>query len=338
MKPYDQLTFKGKLKRLNQLAQIALTHYPIKPVKVSIFSYSTNLIYRVQTEDGQNLVLRLARPGWRSLQDLQSGVMWMAALARDTDIPVAQVIPSKQGAFVITAVSPHVSQPWHAILQSWLPGKLLGTQLNEANLFKMGTLFSQLHQHGQQWQPPANFTKRQFTNYISRGETNHLFSDAFQESLTAKQFSALSQVRTLVESAYQSLDLADLRIIHCDLWHDNIKIQKGGVLAPFDFEDTVWGFRLHDIAMAMLDLAEDVPSTRYESLLSAFRDGYAQNSHWPQGNLLLLQLGRILWQLNFMATHQPNSVSSSVPFYIELFERCLKKGKLVGPLKPETNL
>ena len=42
--------------------------------------------------------------------------------------------------------------------------------------------------------------------------------------------------------------LADLRVIHCDLWHENVKLHRGR-LRPFDFEDTVWGYRLHDLAM-----------------------------------------------------------------------------------------
>jgi len=46
------------------------------------------------------------------------------------------------------------------------------------------------------------------------------------------------------------------------------------VLHPFDFEDTVWGFRAHDIAMAMLDLLEATDDAQFAVLLAAFRRGY----------------------------------------------------------------
>ena len=92
------------------------------------------------------------------------------------------------------------------------------------------------------------------------------------------------EMRDRVVAEYSSLDRDDLRVIHCDLWHDNIKLHRG-TLIPFDFEDTIIGFRLHDIAMAMLDLLEDTDDTRYPLLLESFRSGYESLLPWPDGVL-----------------------------------------------------
>ena len=143
----------------------------------------------------------------------------------------------------------------------------------------------------------------------------------------------LRETRQLVDAAYAALDPADLRIIHCDLWHDNVKVQRGQ-LCPFDFEDTIWGYRLHDIAMAMLDLIEDTDAERYEGLLAAFQRGYARYLAWPEGNMLLLQLGRMLWRLNWIARFQPERLPKLAEFTAALFERCLAQDKLVPPLRP----
>lgn len=136
-----------------------------------------------------------------------------------------------------------------------------------------------------------------------------------------------------VDAAYSSLDRADLRVIHCDLWHDNIKIFRGE-LVPFDFEDTIWGFRLHDMAMALLDLAEDAGVERYDHLLPVFKEGYQTVLPWPEGDMILLQMGRVLWRLNWIARFNQKRLDESFKFYAGLFKRTLAAGKLTDPLLP----
>ena len=108
------------------------------------------------------------------------------------------------------------------------------------------------------------------------------------------------EMEKLVESAYAEVDRADLRVIHCDLWHDNIKLHQGS-LCPLDFEDTVWGFRAHDIAMAMLDLLETVGEEQYHDLFKAFRRGYEVKMDWPGDPIGPFQVGRLLWKINWVA-------------------------------------
>ena len=120
----------------------------------------------------------------------------------------------------------------------------------------------------------------------------------------------------------------DLRVIHCDLWHGNVKLHHG-VLHPFDFEDTVWGYRLHDIAMSMLDLYETGDPRQYEGLLAAFQRGYESQLDWPEGDLAVLQCGRIIWRVNWVTRFQRQHLHKSLAFSTKLFERYLKTGKLL---------
>jgi Ser/Thr protein kinase RdoA (MazF antagonist) len=188
----------------------------------------------------------------------------------------------------------------------------------------MGALFARLHQHGKTWQPPAGFSSRTFEHFLSRGEPN---------VLTDESSIVIRQAILRVEAEYASLDRADLRVIHCDLWHDNIKIHRG-VLCPFDFEDTIWGFRLHDMAMAMLDLREDTDEDRYARLFGCFREGYESLMDWPDGNVDALQAGRILWRMNFIKRNYPDYYAKQLDFHIALMRRFLDHDKLIAPLKP----
>lgn len=343
MKPFMDLSQRGRMRRLPALAVAALPRFGLVGALCRLLSFSTNAIFAVQTRAGQRLVLRIASLGWRTLTDLQSEAMWLEALARDTDLCTPRVIRSVDGEAVVTMQTDWTPAPLNITLTTFLPGVLMGKRLTETNLKNMGALFARLHQHGKMWQPPAGFSRRTFDHFLSRGEPNVLIDDPSSRGKAANstQTEDLNQPAALplqlaidrVEREYASLDRADLRVIHCDLWHDNIKVHRGE-LCPFDFEDTIWGFRLHDIAMAMLDLREDTYEARYARLLGCFREGYEALLDWPAGNLDALQAGRILWRMNHIKRQSIDYYEKTLPFHITLMQHFLDHDRLIAPLKP----
>jgi Ser/Thr protein kinase RdoA (MazF antagonist) len=153
------------------------------------------------------------------------------------------------------------------------------------------------------------------------------------EKLPAEHRTWLEKMHRLVESAYAAADPADLRVIHCDLWHDNIKLHKG-MLYPFDFEDTVCGYRAHDIAMAMLDLLETVGEERYPGLLKAFQHGYQSLLNWPDEPIEPFQIGRLLWKINWVARFQPQHLSSMVERHMPVFKHFEQTSRIALPKAP----
>ena len=327
MTDYANLSRTAKIRRVGRLARAALDHYPLGPCQIRWHGFETNLLYRVRTAGGERYMLRLASPGWRTLEDLQAEAMWLEALARDTGIGAPRVVRSLEEELVLPLKGPGVPHTWNATLMTWLPGRLLTHHISEANLTKMGQLFGRLHLHGKAWQPPEGFSTRRFDRYLSRGEPEVLFEDETMQVLAEKDRTAFRQARSRVADAYAGLDRADLRVIHCDLWHDNVKIDRGR-LRPFDFEDTVWGFRLHDMAMGLLDLMEDFGYERYRALLPAFRQGYESLLDWPEGSLEVLQIGRLLWKANYVARFHPDSLGDMTAAYGRVFRRFEETGIL----------
>jgi Ser/Thr protein kinase RdoA (MazF antagonist) len=210
---------------------------------------------------------------------------------------------------------------------TWLPGTLLDKSLTEPNLVKMGDLFARLHLHAAAWTPPADFPAGRFTGWLSRDEPDLLFAPEVAGDFTPEARAIITRVRDEVDAAYAALDPADMRVIHCDLWHANIKIHRGQ-LAAFDFEDTIRGYRLHDIAMALLDLLETVGTARYASLFAAFRRGYEALLPWPEGDLNALQMGRFLWKLNWVARFDRQHLSPFITHAASLFEHALAHGEM----------
>lgn len=334
MKPYEQLTFRGKLRRLRGLAEDALRQFGVTAVRLKLIGYDTNLMYRVWSEAGQQYALRIADPKWRSAETAVSEVMWLDALARDTDIPVPRIRRTPAGEAIVFPQAAGAPSDRHALLMGWLPGVLLGKRLTVPNITKMGELFGKLHLHGANWRPPNGFTGRHFDQMLSRGEPNMLFAESSLAAYDAHTEVLLRQMNDHVAQTYAALDTADLRVIHCDLWHDNIKIHWGQ-LCPFDFEDTIWGFRLHDMAMALLDLYEDVGNPeQYARLLAAFRTGYEALLPWPEGEMVLLQFGRMLWKTNWIARFWPEGLAKTAVFHANLYDHYRKTGELLPPKLP----
>jgi Ser/Thr protein kinase RdoA (MazF antagonist) len=121
-----------------------------------------------------------------------------------------------------------------------------------------------------------------------------------------------------------------LQVIHNDLHHENIKVSRGR-LRPFDFEDTIWGYPVQDIAMAMQDLMTDVAPKAYDPLLGAFRRGYETLAPWPEayeGQIDAFRAGRLFWVANYVARYQRRHLRQHVDWTAKLFERYLETGKL----------
>ena len=317
-RPFADLTPVGKQRRVAGLAEQALRAYDLEVRAMRVHTFATNLLYRVRSDTGERFVLRMAYPGWRTLVDLEAEAAWLEALQRDTDVGAPAVVRARDGQAVLPVRGPGVPDVWHATLMTWVEGRSLAHHLDATNLARLGELFARLHLHGRAWTPPAGFSQRRFEAFSSRGEPDALFEGGAIDDLGGDDRAAFLAARGWVERAYAGLDRADLRVIHCDLWHENVKLHRGR-LRPFDFEDTVWGFRLHDLAMGLLDLLETVGPERYPDLLAACREGYERRLPWPEGDLEVLQIGRLLWKANWVARFQPASFGAMGAAYGRVF-------------------
>ena len=283
MKSFEQLTKRGKLIRLKRLAVSALDRYEFDLSNIQPVGLFTNALFRLRTKNGRSYIMRVCTPGWRTETDLISEIMWLQALSRESNIRVPVPQPARNGDFFVEAADVSVPEARRCVVMSWIPGALLGTRLNEANLYKMGALFAGLHAHGAKFKPPSGFSERKMDSIYARGEPDVLFSESSNDAFTPETADIMRRTVNKVNEAFAHLYASPqgLQVIHNDLHHDNIKIYHGQ-LCPFDFEDTIWGYAVQDIAMAMQDLMVDVARDEYDPLFFAFREGYESRRKWPE--------------------------------------------------------
>ncbi|MBN1249003.1 MAG: phosphotransferase, partial [Anaerolineae bacterium] len=275
MTPFSALTDRGKARRLRYVALAALAQYDVEIAQLELVGLFTNALFRLRTPSGASYAVRLCAPAWRTDTDILSEIMWLEALAQEPKIAAPVPVRARHGEAFVSVAADNVPGPNRCVVMSWLPGTPLGRQLSEANLAKMGALFARLHTHGAAFVPPEGFTTRRMTSYIARDEPDLLFEGGAISTGTARAQEILRRTRDAVARAFADLyaDPAGLCVIHNDLWHDNIKIY-GGRLQPLDFEDTIWGYPVQDIAMALQDLMTDVAPDHFEPYVNAFRHGY----------------------------------------------------------------
>ena len=327
MKPFKELTYRGKRRRLRTLALNALTQYDLDITKVQFISDWTNTIFRIRTKNRLSYMLRTCEPEWRTEEDLRSEVMWLQALHRDTDIGAPEPIQTRNGEDLIEVFADGVPESRRCLVTSWLPGSMMiGPKLNETNVYKMGTLFARLHQHGSKFTPPSNFTTLKMDGLYVRRENQTLFDHSCNAALTSRTRDILNQAWDKVNDAYKNryAEPKGLRVIHNDLHQENINVYHGK-LYPYDFEDTVWGYPVQDIATAMFDLILDAPE-KYSHLRTAFRHGYESHSPWPETypeEIDTFQTGFILWRINFIARGERKGDLNG---WIQLLEKFLRTG------------
>ena len=334
MRPFDTLSPRGRLRRLRRLADAALAAFEVQVERMALLGAFTNTLYRVRTAAGRTYVLRICAPGWRTETDLRSEALWLEALARDTQIgaPVPHRTPA--GEAVISVRVDGVPAMCHCTLLSWIPGINLGERLSVETLTRMGALFAALHAHGAAFAPPPGFTTRRMSHYLARGERDALFEPACIEAQQVRDREALEATRDRVEAAFTAryADPDGLRVIHNDLWHDNIKVNRGR-LRPLDFEDTLWGYPVQDIAMAFEDLLTEGPTGCYAAFVEAFRTGYERSAPWPEryaGEIDAFQAGRMLWVANYVAAHETTHLQGFLSRLTPRLEAYLETGRVTS--------
>jgi Ser/Thr protein kinase RdoA (MazF antagonist) len=332
MKDYETLTHRGQARRLRALASKALEQYAVQVASLSLAGWYTNTLFKVRTTDGSAYMLRLCAPSWRTETDLRSEVAWLNALAQVTDIGAPCPVATANGEYLPEVRVDGVSGARRCLLMSWVPGSSLEKQLSEENMYKMGVLFTRMHDHGETFVPPDGFTTRRMDRVLARAEADVLFCAEHAGAFTQESRQIFECTRQRVDEAYTQLYGSRQRpiVIHHDLWHGNINIHRGR-LFPLDFEDTVWGFPVQDIAMAMQDLMMDVEPERYEPLLAAFRAGYEALRPWPEAyesEMDTFRAGRMLWTANHRAGWRPQMLPKVIEDMAPWLTNFLKTGKL----------
>jgi len=258
-------------------ARRALAHWDVSVREIVRVSRSENVVFRVDGTDGERYVLRLHRPDYHTLAELESEQSWTAALMEaGIDVPVP--VRTRDGR----GYAPTELQGEHryAGMLEWVDGAVMAGLIEDdadvahaGKLFgRLGALMATMHDQACAWQPPRGFTRHRLDTAGFVGERP--FWGRFWES-PALGTEQAALCRSLRDRIGRRLDGYGARpdnfsLIHADLHPGNVVV-SGERVHVIDFDDAGYGWHVYDMAVALKRYQSNAEYTR---MRDALIDGY----------------------------------------------------------------
>ncbi|MGO4623261.1 phosphotransferase [Ensifer sp. 2YAB10] len=246
---------------LDDRARQALVHWGVADQQPELLKYRENAVFRVRLADGRPAALRLHRAGYHGETALRSELQWMAALG-DGGLSVPRPIAAMNWNLLVALPAEGAFAAQHADVIGWMEGAPLGesgkplAQAPErlAQIFStLGASMAEMHTLADRWVAPHGFIRPAWHADGLLGEKPlwGRFWDC--KGLSSAQIAALSVLRNDLAQQLAKLPTPakDFGLIHADLVRENVLVTEKGVTF-IDFDDACYGFRLFDIATALL--------------------------------------------------------------------------------------
>jgi Ser/Thr protein kinase RdoA (MazF antagonist) len=300
MKPYEKLSYFGRIRRMRQLAQVALNVYGLSDARCRFLRQAGNTLFRVneanpiptstQYKPGQ-YVLRIHQPGYQTTEAIELELAWLAAMRRDADLPVPEPVPTLHGNWLVqVSISGVPGQPSCSLLR-WLKGRAVTKDIEPHHYRAQGQLMARLHHHAAHWQTPPRTTKRKY-------DWDGLFRDDAGTGIAASEAWPLlpqeyvkpfeivaAKVRQVMGKWGKDPDVYGL--IHADLGLDANVLFWRGEARPIDFDDSGFGYYIYDLSLALEHCQDDEALPQFRD---ALLDGYTQIRALPEEQLRYLDL------------------------------------------------
>ncbi len=227
-----------------------------------------NHVFEMETPQGR-AALRLHRAGYQSPAAIRSELWWCAELAR-AGLPVPAALPTRDGALLVP-----LTDGRHASVIAWIEGEALGEAarpftrpLSEVlDLYHtLGGLLARVHKVTDSLTLPPDFTRPRWDLEGLVGDQPHWGRFWEHPAATPDQRAMLIRAR----DALRERLAGEIGLIHADVLRENVLV-NGRSVSLIDFDDSGFGFRLHDLGTA---LVQTVDHPEQPQLRDALMAGY----------------------------------------------------------------
>lgn len=292
------------------LANRVLTRYSFLAREVEHLATHSNVMYRVITENGEQLVLRVGNPHANTRSNIDFEVAWVDSLNRETSVDVVTPIRTAEGGLIVDEFDAELGKERPCVLFGWIPGAPLGDGAGIFGHRLWGQMSASLSKHGKTWEPPLVGQMRKWDRIFYYGaETDpviindplygHLF-EAPRRGLLKKAGKIAGRV------IRESWADGSAQVVHGDLHEWNVHV-AGSRLHAFDFEDMMVALPAQDVAISLYHSRD---SDQRDDLREAFRSGYEEVAAWPiadESQLDGFHAARQIMLMNYAARTLPIS-------------------------------
>ena len=259
-----------------------------------------NHVFERATPQGR-AALRLHRAGYQSPAAIRSELWWCAELAR-AGLPVPAALPARDGALLVP-----LADGRHASAIAWIEGEALGEAAKPnprplpqvLDLYQaLGTLLARVHRATDALTLPAGFTR-------PRWDRDGLVGDDPLWGRFWDHPAATSDQRAMLIRARDALRerlAGQIGLIHADVLRENVLV-NGRSVSLIDFDDSGFGFRLHDLGTA---LVQTVQHPEHAQLRDALMAGYGTaDTDMVEAFTLARTLASVGWTMPRLAPDDP---------------------------------
>jgi Ser/Thr protein kinase RdoA (MazF antagonist) len=275
----------------------ALRRYDVSPQRVRLAAESFNSIFRVTTASAVyalrvGAALQVHPEGTAAVE-----AAWHRRLSQH-GVHVPDVLANTDGEFATLVGNGRTGHgPRVCLLFEWMAGRSLRTCLTERRAAALGRLSARLQQDATEWSPPGAHDVLRADRVLYWQLPDQLAAAGARFGFGTLFTGAAARAQPVVGWLWHNPPHPP-HLVHGDLTPQNVIVSPWEGLVPIDFQDTVQGFEVQDLAITVSALRRFPDGDR---LTDAFRAGYSEVRPWPDVPLALfdsLIAGRALHQLN----------------------------------------
>ena len=218
---------------------------------------------------GDRAALRLHRAGYQSPAAIRSELWWCAELAH-AGLPVPAALPALDGQLLVS-----LPDGRQASVIAWMEGEALGEAAKPFTrplpevldaYHSLGQLLARVHQTTDRLTLPEGFTRPRWDLEGLVGDQPHWGRFWEHPAATPDQRTILIRAR----DALRERLTGEIGLIHADVLRENVLV-NGRSVSLIDFDDSGFGFRLHDLGTA---LVQTVYQPEQPQIRAALMAGY----------------------------------------------------------------
>jgi Ser/Thr protein kinase RdoA (MazF antagonist) len=262
--------------RTAELAQAAIARFDLGPAtSVELCNVSENHTFRVEDPaTGKRYALRVHRPGYRNVEEIESELTWMDALREAGVIETPDVVTATDGGRVVEVSTPALGAR-HLVMFDWLDGAEPDLDAGDAatgQFETLGAISSRMHDHVRRWRPPPEFSRPSWDYEYTLGPAGHWGRWQDGLGMGPEELRQLELLDGTIAARLRAFGRDGTRfgLVHADMRLANLLID-GEQVRVIDFDDCGFTWYMYDFATTV-SFMEDHP--RVPELRDAWLRGY----------------------------------------------------------------
>lgn len=322
LQPEEYRSRQLKYAHLEKVGASALQQCGVIGAKLSFISDTSNVIFRSDTTK-HSYCVRIYQEHIRSTPEINGELYWLLDLRQNTDLIVPEPVKNTEGNVVQEISAPDDENKFQVVIFHWIPGNIIGSNLDTKTAQKLGVLMAKLHAHAKNFTLPKD-SFRDDKDWQGRGHLranlSTLKTARIESFLEKDQLILCDEVAKRAALAISEINIQyNFGLIHSD-FHTSNSLYCNGNIGIIDFDDCQLAPFAYDIAITISSFDE---FSNQEALRRAFLQGYSENRELPKNYVTEIESFSMERRLRLLRCISTWENVDYFPFGRQIIDNCL---------------